>query len=153
MGWKLCLTHATLGILSYIFLIMAGIGGGVFIYVENYTRIKELPKLHKIAQRIRITFNLSYLIIGFLLLTVTLVLGFRQAKEIWKETILNTKTISSSLIWLYYLSLFIINGWLRLKKNKKTLHIFSLLSVIGIPLLLLNFLIGNIILVGRHNFF
>ena len=153
MGWKLCLTHGTIAWLGYVMLFMNGVGSLVYIYLIKSKKFSDLPEFLRLSQKVRGTFNLSYFLGGFTLLTIAIVLGALRAQVVWSNTFhVETKTVFTILLWIYYFVSFLIFIAMKISKNERSLFLFSLLCSIGSVLIIINIIIGNWLFTGLHDF-
>ncbi len=121
-------------ILAHVFSIFLGeaffaisfIAGAVYIFHENRLKAKKtgsrLGRLPSLTMLDRI--NHLSLLLGFPLLTASLVMGFILAKEIWNdEWIWGAKETWSTVTWILYA--FLINGRLSLGWKGRRAALFA----------------------------
>lgn len=150
MSWKSCLFHASMGILSYVFLFMGSLGGAAYLLVFRLPKVKEVPEFLDVAQRVRLSFNFFYYLGSFISLTLSLFLGIKKSWSSW-SVLAEPKFYSSLILWLTLLIGFFV---ILIKKRKKK-DVGKLLAwacIITFFLALFNLLVGNFIFGGNHSF-
>ncbi len=144
-------------IIAHVFSIFLGeaffaisfIAGAIYIFQENRLKSKklgsDLKKLPSLTTLDRI--NHLSLLLGFPLLTISLIMGFVLAKEIWSESwTWGAKETWSTVTWLLYA--FLINGRLSLGWRGRRAATFA---VIGFCIVVITFVVGSIF-PGQHKF-
>ena len=150
MAWDRCVIHSILAILSQISLLIAGLGGGLYLVLKKLSSGSAskdffLKKQHR--------FNLACLIFGFILLTTALTIGLIQAKNLWGNYwSWDVKQVGSVFLWFYYFAILLSIGWLSFLKNKKTTRIASLLTLSGIVVMSINIFVLNTFSKLHHHF-
>ncbi|MCY4262258.1 MAG: cytochrome c biogenesis protein CcsA, partial [Candidatus Dadabacteria bacterium] len=110
---------------------------------ENSRNPPKKPPPTRTLERI----NHPSLLLGFPLLTLSLVIGFVLAKEIWSDGwIWGAKETWSTVTWLLYA--FLINGRLSLGWRGRRA---ALGAVIGFCIVVLTFIVGYLF-PGQHRF-
>ena len=143
------LAHILSIFLGEAFFAISCLAGAIYIFQENQlkskrigTHLKKLPSLITLDR-----INHLSLLLGFPLLTVSLVIGFILAREIWSEGwIWGAKETWSTVTWLLYA--FLINGRLSLGWRGRRA---ALGAVIGFCIVVVTFAMGYIF-PGQHRF-
>ncbi|MCY3985927.1 MAG: cytochrome c biogenesis protein CcsA, partial [Candidatus Dadabacteria bacterium] len=143
------LAHILSIFLGEAFFAIAFLAGVMYIFQENQLKSKiigsHLKKLPSLITLDRI--NHLSLLLGFPLLTLSLVIGFVLAKEIWSDGwIWGAKETWSTVTWLLYA--FLINGRLSLGWRGRRA---ALGAVIGFCIVVLTFIVGYLF-PGQHRF-
>ena len=135
--------------LGEAFFAMSFIAGLIYMFQENQLKSKRvgshLKKLPSLTTLDRI--NHLSLLIGFPLLTASLVMGFLLAKEIWSESwTWGAKETWSTVTWVLYA--FLINGRLSLGWRGRRAAAWA---VAGFCIVMVTFAVGYVF-PGQHRF-
>jgi hypothetical protein len=150
MSWEICLLHAVIGILSYVFLFMGSLGGVSYLIVFRLPKVKEVPEFLDVAQKVRLSFNLFYFLSSFVLLTLSLPLGLISSWRNW-NVLAEPKLYSSILLWLVlFVGLLVI--LIKKRRKEDVGKIAAWASIVAFLFALFNLLVGNFIFGGNHQF-
>lgn len=151
--FKECSIHASLAFVSYALLLTSGIGSLVYLYLGRSSSLQSLPDFHRLAQDVRSKMNRFYIVSGWLLLTIAMVIGLFQSRKIWGNYLnFDAKILFTIVLWLYYLCGLLIIFYRGQKKPEKVGGWLASLGIWGMPLIVLNFLLSNFIFKGIHHF-
>lgn len=143
------LAHVLSIFLGEAFFAISFIAGAIYIFQENQLKSKKigshLKKFPSLMTLDRI--NRLSLLLGFPLLTISLIMGFVLAKEIWSESwTWGAKETWSTVTWLLYA--FLINGRLSLGWRGRRA---ALGAVAGFCIVVVTFVVGYVF-PGQHRF-
>ncbi len=143
------LAHILSIFLGEAFFAISFLAGAIYIFQENQLKSKRigshLKKLPSLITLDRI--NHLSLLLGFPLLTVSLIIGFILAREIWSEGwVWGAKETWSTVTWLLYA--FLINGRLSLGWRGRRA---ALGAVVGFCIVVVTFVVGYVF-PGQHRF-
>ena len=149
LGNPWVIAHILSVLLGEAFFAISFIAGLIYIFQENQLKSKRigrhLKKLPSLTTLDRI--NHLSLLIGFPLLTVSLIMGFVLAKEIWSESwTWGAKETLSTVTWLLYA--FLINGRLSLGWRGRRA---AAGAVAGFCIVVATFAVGYVF-PGQHRF-
>ncbi|MEW6188900.1 MAG: cytochrome c biogenesis protein CcsA [Actinomycetota bacterium] len=151
MVWKICLTHAMLGVLGYVCFGIAALSGGIYLALQRLGDRGRMQQNGLTLEKIRSVLTCIYLTFGFLLLTGAIISGSFKARAFWGSNwFLDAKAMGSLVLWIYYLITSLTAILSALKENKRGILLSSALCVIGIVPLSLNFLINYTIHSQHH---
>ncbi len=143
------LTHILSIFLGEAFFAISFLTGAIYIFQENQLKSKKIGNHLKKFPSLTTLDKINHLslLLGFPLLTISLVIGFMLAREIWSEVwTWGAKETWSTVTWLLYA--FLINGRLSLGwKGRKA----ALGAVIGFCIVVITFVVGYIS-PGQHKF-
>ncbi len=142
--------HAVIGILSYAFLFMGLLGGVSYLIAFRLPKLKEVPEFLGLAQKIRLSFNLFYFLLSFVLFTLSLLLGVFSSWGNWNVRA-EPKLYSSILLWLV-LSIGLLVILIKKKGRKDVGKVAAWASIIAFLFALFNLLVGSVIFGGNHQF-
>ena len=140
--------HASISLVSYAFLALAAIGGGMYLLQERelkqkrfgyfFSRLPSLETLDKL--------NNHCISIGFPLMTLGMFTGYIWAKQIWggREWHFDPKIVWSMITWFLYAGLMhqrFVAGW----RGRRA----ALMTIIAFCAVLLTFWF---LLYGVHNY-
>lgn len=154
MTFDHCLIHALLNIFAYLLLGMAGAGGGIYLFL----RTRKLPESIKDdvqdVYKMRYRINRIYLITGFILFVIGLIAGFVQAKIVWGAFwVGDFKQISTLIVFTYYLVIGVVYIYTHYKKYERADVLISALALGGVPLIIFDIIVVNLIFTVMHAHF
>ncbi len=152
MSWKSCIVHASIGILSYVFLFMGSLGGGAYLLLLRLPRAQEVPELFEVAQKVRLSFNWFYYLASFGGITLTIFLGLKNSWGQW-SIFSEPKLYSTLILWLALLTGLIIIIFKKRSNKEEVGKTLAWFCIVAFFLALINLLVGNVVFGGNHNFF
>lgn len=150
MPYKTCSFHLMFIVVGYVLFLASAVGGAVYLVMRRFRWTSKLEELRIAVLSTRDTLDRVYLAAGFVFITFALAIGFYQAAKLWGSAwSWDPKKLSSVVVWLYYGGLNLVS-W-RLPRGERKGFIIALLSVVGIVLLGLNYLV-QLIFPSLHRF-
>lgn len=148
-----CFIHSAAGFVAYVCFLAAGLGSGTYVLVQRYSALRQLENFRQTMQEFRGKLNLTYLAVGFILLTVSIVLGVLNAKSAWGAWwSWDAKELFSVFLWLYY-GVTVVFGFLgAYRGSSRAAGVAAILALAGLVLLALNVVAVNFYLSSRHTY-
>lgn len=137
---KTCSVHLMFIIIGYVLFLASAVGSAVYLFLRRFRWTSKLEELRLAVLSTRDTLDRVYLAAGFAFITVAFTIGFYQAGKLWGSIwSWDAKEISSVFVWSYYGGINLVS-W-RLPRGEHKAMIIALLSVLGVLLLGLNYLV------------
>jgi hypothetical protein len=152
-----CISHILLVVAALLTWVVAALSATFYLIGHRWgsssnvscSDSRHVASPYSLDRRIKLT--MIYVGSGLVLFTGGMAMGYLNSKVYWKGSPLSDlKVIFSLGIWAYYAAILGINMILRLKKRQQRGRFVSILTLVGLGLLMINILLGKVS--GLHHY-